>query len=71
MLNVFYKMMSAAIANLLKTVLSKLVNQDQKGFITGRYIGENLRLVYDVLFETKQQQIPELLLYIDFQQGFD
>ena len=71
LLNVIYKMMSAAIANRLKTVLSKLVNQDQKGFITGRYIGENIRLVYDVLFETKQQQIPGLLLSIDFQQAFD
>ena len=64
-------MMSAAIANRLKTVLSKLVSQDQKGFITGRYIGENIRLVYDVLFETKQQQIPGLLLSIDFQPAFD
>ena len=71
LLKVIYKMMSAAIANRLKTVLSKLVNQDQKGFITGRYIGENIRLVYDVLFETKQQQIPGFLLSIDFQQAFD
>ena len=63
--------MSSAIANRLKTVLNKLINQDQKGFITGRYIGENIRVVYDVLFESKQQQIPGLLLSIDFQQAFD
>ena len=63
--------MSSAIANRLKTVLNKLIGPDQKGFITGRYIGENIRLVYDILFETKQQQIPGLLLSIDFQQAFD
>ena len=63
--------MSSAIANRPKTVLNKLINQDQKGFITGRFIGENIRLVYDVLFETKKQEIPGLLLSIDFQQAFD
>ena len=63
--------MSSAIANRLKTVLNKLIGPDQKGFITGRYIGENIRLVYDILFETKHQQIPGLLLSIDFQQAFD
>ena len=71
LLNVIYKLMSSAIANRLKTVLNKLIGPDQKGFITGRYIGENIRLVYDILFETKQQQIPGLLLSIDFQQAFD
>ena len=48
-----------------------MIDHDQKGFITGRYIGENIRLVYDILFETKQQQIPGLLLSIGFQQAFD
>ena len=71
LLNVIYKLMSSAIANRLKTVLNKLINQDQKGFITGRFIGENIRLVNDVLFETKKQEIPGLLLSIDFQQAFD
>ena len=56
LLNVIYKLMSSAIANRLKTVLNKLINQDQKGFITGRFIGENIRLVYDVLFETKKNK---------------
>ena len=42
-----------------------------KTYIAGRFIGENVRLIYDVLFETKQQNIPGLLLSIDFQQAFD
>ena len=55
----------------MKTVLDKLINQDQKGFIAGRFIGENVRLIYDVLFETKNQNIPGMILSIDFEKACD
>ena len=66
-----YKMMSTVIANHLKLVLDKIISNDQKGFISGRCIGENIRLIYDILFESKQQNIPGLLVSIDFQKTFD
>ena len=53
LLNVVYKMASAAIANRLKLTLDNLIHETQKGFISGRFIGENIRLIYDVLFEQK------------------
>ena len=71
LLNVIYKIMSSAIANRLKKVLNNIIYQDQKGFISGRYIGENIKLIYDILFETKQQNMPYLLLSIYFKQAFD
>ena len=71
LLNVIYKLMSSVIANRLKSVLDKIISDNQKGFISGRYIGENIRTIYDILFETKQQNIPGLMLSIDFQQAFD
>ena len=71
LLNVIYKLASSVIAARLKTVLHKLIHEDQKGFISGRFIGENIRQIYDILFETKQQQLPGLILSIDFQQAFD
>ena len=71
LLNVIYTLMSSVIANRLKFVLDKLICNDQKGFISGRYIGENIRLIYDILFETRQQNIPGLLVSVDFQQAFD
>ena len=71
LLNVVYKLASSVISNRLKTVLDKLINQDQKGFIAGRFIGENVRLIYDVLFETKNQDIPGMILSIDFEKAFD
>ena len=71
LLNVIYKLMSSVIANRVKSVLDKVISNDQKGFIAGRYIGENIRTIYDILFETKQQEIPGLLVSVDFQQAFD
>ena len=63
--------MSSVIEKRLKSVLDKIISDDQKGFISGRYIGENIRTIYDILFETKQQNIPGLMLSIDFQQAVD
>ena len=71
LLNVIYKLTSSVIASRLKNVLHKLIHEDQKCFIAERFIGENIRLIYDILFETKQQEIPGLLLSVDFQQAFD
>ena len=45
LLNVSYKMASAAIAARSKTVLTSLINEDQTGCLPGRFIGDNIRLV--------------------------
>ena len=71
LLNVVYKLASSVIAKRMKTVLDKLINQDQKSFIAGRFIGKNVRLINDVLFETKNQNIPGMVLSIDFEKEFD
>lgn len=43
LLNVSYKLISACIANRLKQVLDYIINENQKGFLKGRFIGENTR----------------------------
>ena len=43
----------------------------QTGFIPGRYIGENIRLIYDILSFTEENDIPGILLLIDFEKAFD
>ena len=71
LLNVTYKLASAVISNRFKKVLDKVIHENQKRFIVGRFLGENVRLIYDVLFESKKQNIPGLLLSIDFEKAFD
>ena len=65
-----YKIASSCIAARLKTVLPKLIGDDQKVFLKGRYIGENIRLLYDTFTYAKQRQIPGLLME-DFEKAFD
>jgi hypothetical protein len=42
----------------MKSVLDKLISEDQSGFIPGRFIGDNIRLFYDLMFYTEQINIP-------------
>ena len=56
---------------LTKEVLSVLINPGQTGFVKGRYMGQNIRLVNDILEQTKLQSIPGILLQLDFCKAFD
>ena len=71
LLNVIYKLASDCIAERIKSVLDKLISKDQTGFLSGRYIGENTRLIYDILHLTENFNIPGLLLIVDFKKAFD
>ncbi len=66
-----YKIASGAIANKIKTVLNILIHRDQTGFVAGRYMGENTRLIYDIMQYTEDKDIPGLLLLIDYEKAFD
>ena len=66
-----YKLVSACIAERLKSVLPDIINKDQTGFSPGRYMGENLRLLSDLMDYTKHNDIPGFLLLIDFEKAFD
>ena len=70
LLNVSYKMASA-IAARFKPVLTSLINEDQTGFLPGRFIGDNIRLVYDILFYTEKEYLPVMILLLDFVTAFD
>ena len=37
----------------------------------GRYIGENIRTLYDVLHWTNDKKVPGLLVLVDFEKAFD
>ena len=48
-------------------MLEKRIHENQKGFLSGSYIGEHIRLVYDILSYTEQHNKSGVLLLIDFE----
>ena len=71
LLNTDYKIASKAIANRIKSVLPNIISDSQTGFIKGRYIGENVRLLEEILDFVEDANIPCLLFFSDFEKAFD
>ena len=53
------------------TRVNTVVDSDQTGFIKGRFIGENIRLIDSVINFAAAKNIPGLLLFLDFEKAFD
>ena len=48
-------------------MLDNIISSEQTGF----YIGENTRLIYDIMQYTEDNDIPGILMMIDFEKAFD
>ena len=71
LLNVDYKILTKAIAKILEKVLPKIINADQTGYVKGRYIGENIRLIQDTIYFTSQTNCKGIAIFFDFKKAFD
>ena len=71
LLNLDYKIAAKALANRVKPALIDLISTNQTGFIKGRYIGENIRLVLDTIEYCKNNDIGGSLIFLDFEKAFD
>ena len=47
LLDTDYKILTKALAQKLQKVMGTIVNEDQVGYIKGRYIGEAIRTIED------------------------
>lgn len=71
LVNVDAKIMSKVIATRIKNVLPNIIHHNQTGYVKDRYIGETVRSVFDVMDLTLKENVPSLLICIDFQNAFD
>ena len=71
LLNVDYKIASKAIASRIQNVLPALIHSNQSGSMENRFIGQNIRLINDILEQTELQNVPGILLQLDFRKAFD
>ena len=71
LLNVDYKIASRAIAGRLLQVISSVVDKDQTCGVPGRFIGENVAFLRDVVDYASHSGSPCALLSLDQEKAFD
>ena len=71
LLNTDYKILTKLLAIRLQKVIPSLINSYQVGYIKNRYIGENIRILYDILQYADIEQKEAYITQIDFEKAFD
>ena len=71
LINVNAKIASKALAARVKKVLASIIKSDQTAYVEGRYIGESIRLISDILEYTEDHGIDSVLFSADFEKAFD
>ena len=71
LLNTDYKILTKLLAIRLQKVIPSLVNPDQVGYIKNRYIGENIRILSDIIQYAEIEDIEAYITQIDFEKAFD
>ena len=46
-------------------------DSNQTGYVKDRFIGETIRSIFDIMALSVSENIPGLLLFMDFQKAFD
>ena len=55
----------------LKLTLDRLLGHEQKAYVPGRFISECTRNTYDIFSNAKENNLPGIILLIDFEKAFD
>ena len=71
LLNVDYKLAARVIAGRLLKVIHLVVNKDQTCGVPGRFIGENVALLRDVVDVASSSDSPVAILSLDQEKAFD
>ena len=71
LLSVDYKIIAKVFALRLKSILTEIIHIDQSGFLKGRNIAHNIRLIIDLIDYTNTHDIPGALLLLDIEKAFD
>ena len=71
LLNTDYKILAHVLANRLKKVINNIISTDQSGYLKGRNIGFNIRLIQDVIDYCESNEHEGAILFLDFQKAFD
>ncbi len=69
--NYDYKILAFTLARRLQQVIRKLVHKDQSAYVKNRFIGCNVRILCDIIEHADLNNLPGLILCLDFEKAFD
>ena len=69
--NVDTNIILKAIDTRIRNVLPEHNYRDQTGCVEGRFIGETIRSIFDVMGFTAEEKIPGLMIFIDLKKALD
>jgi hypothetical protein len=71
LLNVCYKMITKVLNNRLSNCITKVISDNQFGFIKGRYILDGVVALHEIIHEVKKKKQDGIILKIDFEKAYD
>ena len=71
LINVDVKIASKALAKRLESILPFIIHRNQNAYVKGRSIFDSTRIIDDIMFYTKENDLSGLLVAIDFEKAFD
>merc|ERR1711954_510364 len=71
LLPTFYKITSGVLTARLKPIFDRLISPWQKAYLPNRFIGDITRNTFDLLQHAKSNNLPGLMLQIEFSKAFD
>ena len=70
-LSIEYKIIATVINSRRKCFLNELIRRGQNAFIKGKHIGDNIRLLFDVIDFIAANEIPGSIFTADIFKAFD
>lgn len=65
------KLLSKALDYRIKNILPKIIHSNQSGYVEGRFIGETIQTIDDIMEFKKCEGIGGILAFLDFEKAFD
>ena len=65
------KTASEVLALRMKKVIPNLINYHQMAYVKGRFIGESIRKIDDILYHADQENVDWILFAADMEKAFD
>ena len=65
------KIIAKILATRLKNALEYVIHKDKVGFRAGKYIGETLQFIMDLMGKAEKDKIDGFILSLDIEKAFD